>query len=231
MNFIHSKTRPKLYRTVRRKQLARTPTPDKIHDVARIEIRRASELGESAQISISEIFVDGFGQHFVYFSKDRQKLVRAFAHSFVLAVFYVALVDGEVAGITALTDGKASPLHFRWREFIRHLGLVRGTIATFILRRYFQDPAAETGTGIGSVEFVATAPKFRGKGVASAIMHHLFALPQYEQYVLEVADINTSARNLYHKLGYREFRRVKTDHGQRTGINELIYMKYRKPQS
>lgn len=196
-----------------------------------IEVRRASELGESARAKISEIFIDGFGKHFVYFSKDPRQLAAAFAHSFVLDLFYVALVNGEIAGITALTDGKMSSLQYRWRELARHLGWVRGTIAAYFLKRYFSSPAVETGAGIASVEFVATAPEFRGTGVASAIMSHLFALPHYDQYVLEVADVNTSALNLYHKLGYQEFKRIKADHTEQSGINELIYMKYHKPRA
>lgn len=69
-----------------------------------IEIKKANELGESTRKQISEIFVEGFGELHTFFSKDRRKLAIAFEHMFVLDVFYVALVDGEIAGITACTD-------------------------------------------------------------------------------------------------------------------------------
>jgi ribosomal protein S18 acetylase RimI-like enzyme len=48
-----------------------------------------------------------------------------------------------------------------------------------VFKREFQKPPIEIGDKIASVEFVATASKFRGKGVASAIMNYLFTFPQY----------------------------------------------------
>jgi ribosomal protein S18 acetylase RimI-like enzyme len=77
-----------------------------------------------------------------------------------------------------------------------------------VFKREFQKPPIEIGDKIASVEFVATASKFRGKGVASAIMNYLFTFPQYNEYVLEVADTNTNAVKLYEKLGYKEFKRI-----------------------
>jgi ribosomal protein S18 acetylase RimI-like enzyme len=37
-----------------------------------------------------------------------------------------------------------------------------------------------------SIEFVGTASRFQGKGVATAIIEHLLALPRYREYVLEI---------------------------------------------
>lgn len=195
-----------------------------------IEVKSAKVLGEGARQKISEIFVDGFGEHLRYFSNDTQTLADALAHMFVLDVFYVAVSDGEIAGITACTDGTVSSIKHNWRVLTRHLRLVRGTAANFVFNQEFQKPPMETGEKIASVEFVATASKFRGQGVATAIMNTLFALPQYEEYILEVADTNTNAVRLYEKLGYREFKRVKASHSKHSGINFLVYMKYRKPQ-
>jgi hypothetical protein len=52
-----------------------------------MEIKRASEAGEGVRKKISDIFVDGFIQWLQYFSKDTEKLSRAFAHMFVLEDF------------------------------------------------------------------------------------------------------------------------------------------------
>ncbi|SES03237.1 hypothetical protein SAMN04487944_115130 [Gracilibacillus ureilyticus] len=71
-----------------------------------IEIKPAKDLGEISKKKISEIFVDAFGKDLIFFSKDKTKLVRAFQHMFNFDVFYCALIDGEIAGITACTDGK-----------------------------------------------------------------------------------------------------------------------------
>jgi ribosomal protein S18 acetylase RimI-like enzyme len=46
--------------------------------------------------------------------------------------------------------------------------------------------------------------------------------------VLEVADTNLNAVNLYTKLGFKEFKRVEEKHSKASGINYLVYMKYIK---
>jgi ribosomal protein S18 acetylase RimI-like enzyme len=79
-----------------------------------------------------------------------------------------------------------------------------------------------------SVEFVATSAVYRKRGVASAIMNYLFTLPEYDRYILEVADTNTNALALYEKMGYREAYRKKQPFGKYIGLNYLIYMTYCK---
>ncbi|WP_052738067.1 GNAT family N-acetyltransferase [Bacillus sp. SA1-12] len=120
-----------------------------------------------------------FGKHLAILSKDKEILVQAFEHMFNADVFYCAVIDGEMAGITACTNGKASSVYLNNKELRRHLGFYKGTLASIFLKREFEKPPIETGDKIASVEFVATASSYRGKGVATAIMDHLFHLPHY----------------------------------------------------
>jgi ribosomal protein S18 acetylase RimI-like enzyme len=77
-----------------------------------------------------------------------------------------------------------------------------------------------------SIEFVGTASRFQGKGVATALITHLLALPQYREYVLEaVSDINTPALNLYRKLGFVEYKRVPVKHTKLSGISYYVSLK------
>ena len=195
-----------------------------------MEIKRASELEENIRKKISDIFVGGFIQWLQYFSKDLEKLSRAFAHMFILDFFYVAVMDGEPAGIAACTDGKTPPIRLQPKELRRHLGLIMGTIAGKVLKKALENPPYPFSVepGWGSVEFVATDAKHRGKGVASAVIQHIVAETPYSAYVLEVADTNTSAVKLYGKLGFREFVRVPHKQSKHSGINHLVYMKYEK---
>ena len=194
-----------------------------------IEIKRAGEFDHCIKKNISEIFVDGFGKHFTYFSKDSNKLAEAFEHMFVTELFYVAVIDGEIAGIAACTDGRTSCVKHNRKELVKHLGFIKGTFADLVFQHEFQKPAMKTGDRIASVEFVATASKYRGMGVAQTIMKYIFALPQYDEYVLEVADTNTNAVKLYEKLGYKEFLRLRQKHSKISGVNYLVYMSYKKP--
>lgn len=195
-----------------------------------MQIIRANELGGSARKSISDIFVAGFMQWLKYFSKDAEKLSRAFAHMFVLDVFYVAIIDGDIAGIAACTNGKTPPVCIKAGEFRRHLAPIRGSIAAAVLKKELENHAypfpVELGTG--SVEFVATGPNHRGKGVASGIIRHILANEPYRNFILEVADTNVNAVRVYEKLGFTEFFRVAHEHSKQSGVNNLIYMRHTK---
>lgn len=192
-----------------------------------IEVKRADELGDSIRKDMSRIFTEGFYQWLKFFTKDKKKLSRAFTHMFQLDVFYVALVNNKVAGIASCTDNSNQSVSISRKEFIRHLGLVRGMIAAAILKGEFENHPYpfEMGDHTGSIEFVASSPKCRGKGVASAIISHIKNTQKYEDYVLEVADTNTAAVNLYEKSGFKEFTRVPQKHPKQSGVNYLIYMK------
>lgn len=195
-----------------------------------MEIIRASEFSNDTKMQISKIFVDGFYQWLNYFSKDKDQLTKAFSHMFNLDVFYIAVIDGKVAGITACTDGKAQSVHLNCQELRKHLGFFMGTITYIILKREFEKKQYpfEIIKDMGMVEFVAISTNYRGQGIASAIMKHIFASTPYNVYALEVADTNTKAVKLYEKLGYSEFLRIKQKHSKQSGVNNLVYMKYVK---
>lgn len=192
-----------------------------------MKIIRASEFGNDTNIKISKIFVDGFFQWLNFFSKDKEKLTKAFSHMFNLEVFYIAIIDGEVAGIAACTDGKVSSVHLKSKDLKKHLGFIMGTITYFILEREFEQKLYpfEITKGMGMVEFVATSTKYRGQGVASAILKHIFDYTPYDIYALEVADTNTKAVKLYEKIGYSEFLRIRQKHSKQSGVNNLVYMR------
>jgi ribosomal protein S18 acetylase RimI-like enzyme len=159
------------------------------------------------------VFVDAFGPDFTYFSEAPRILADAFEHMLVLDVFHVALLHGEPAGIAACTDGRQQSAVPRGKHLRRHLGLVKGTIGAVALRREFAGGVPDATDRTASIEFVGTASRFQGKGVATALITHLLALPQCREYVLEtVSDINSPALNLYRKLGFVEYNRVRVKH-------------------
>jgi ribosomal protein S18 acetylase RimI-like enzyme len=55
-------------------------------------------------------------------------------------------------------------------------------------------------------------------------MEYIFSLNMYEKYILEVADTNEHAYNLYKKLGYEEVYKIKQNLPKKIGINYLVYM-------
>jgi ribosomal protein S18 acetylase RimI-like enzyme len=96
-----------------------------------------------------------------------------------------------------------------------------------IFKRYFNKYPkypVEIDDKTGSIEFVATNRKYQRMGIATEIMEYIFSLKLYEKYILEVADTNERAFNLYEKLGYKEVHRIKQRYAKSIGINYLVYM-------
>jgi ribosomal protein S18 acetylase RimI-like enzyme len=187
----------------------------------------ADRLDFEAREQISRVFTLGFYQWLKYFSKDTDRLARALAHMFELSRFWVAVEGGTIAATCACTDGTKSPIRLDKAELRRHLGLIRGSFAYQMLRENLQEHSYPftLASQTGSIEFVATAPEFRGKGVAFALLEHVMQTCGYCEYVLEVADTNESALRLYERLGFKEFQRVPEKHPKQSGLNFYVYMK------
>jgi len=105
-----------------------------------------------------------------------------------------------------------------------------GVRLTWVASCRFQKPPIETGDRTASVEFVATRSAFHRQGVATVLLKHILGLPQFDDYILEVANTNDGAINLYEKAGFEEFRRIQEPRRRvrSSGIEALVYMRYRK---
>ncbi|MGJ6967475.1 GNAT family N-acetyltransferase [Streptosporangium sp. G11] len=189
------------------------------------DIKRGDELGESYRRGITDVLVRGFAEDFAFFSGVPQVLADAFEHMVLLDRFYVALVDGEPAAIASVTEGAQECFAPRWDEIRRHLGPVHGTMSYVIVRSQFLGAYDGAREGLAEIGFVTTAPRFQGRGVATALMRHVLALPEYEEYVLrDIKDTNAPALGLYAKLGFGEFRRRPIRFAKRAGFSAYISM-------
>ena len=194
-------------------------------------IVKADEIDLDVRTQMSEIFAEGFTQWLVFFSKDKNVIAKAFAHMFILDHFFVAIANGKIAGVTACTDGTKKSVRLNKKELRKHLGFFKGSMAGILLKKEFEAPYENFPLNTGSVEFVGTAPEFRGQGVASQIIQHIFENTTYNNYVIEeVADTNTPAMNLYKKMGFEEYKRkaVPKKVAKKIGINNFLALKYVK---
>lgn len=191
-----------------------------------VDVERGDRLGEVYRRRITEVYVRSFAQDFVAFSRDTSTLADAFEHMLLLDRFYIALVDGEPAGLASLTEGDQTLFAPRWREIRRHLGLVRGLLGYVVIRTWFMSASEGAQPGRAEIGFVATEPAHQGRGVATALLRHLLALPGYREYVLEdIKDTNEPALGLYAKLGFTVYKRRKMRFARRAGFTELVSMK------
>ncbi|WP_154792344.1 GNAT family N-acetyltransferase [Occultella kanbiaonis] len=191
-----------------------------------IDIVRADVLGEAHRRRIADVWVRGFAEDFAYFSSDPAVLGDAFAHLLLLEHWYVALVDGEPAAVACLSEGDEEVLQPRAAEFRRHLGLVHGTITHLIVRSQFLGGHDGVRPGLVEIGFVTTAPAYQGRGVATALLRHLLALPGYDEFVLrDIKDTNAAALGLYAKLGFAESGRRAVRGARRAGFAEYVSMR------
>jgi ribosomal protein S18 acetylase RimI-like enzyme len=191
-----------------------------------LEIARGDQLGEAYRHRIAEVLVTGFAEDFSYFSTDPGTLADLFEHLIVLERFYVVLLDGEPAAIASLTTHDEQCFRPRWHEFRRHLGLLRGLVAYVVVRTQFLGSYDGAKDGLAEIGFVATAPAHQGRGLGTALLEHLLALPDYREYVLEeIKDTNAAALALYAKLGFTVYKRRPERFAKRAGFSEYLSMK------
>ncbi|MFJ2618511.1 GNAT family N-acetyltransferase [Glutamicibacter sp. NPDC087344] len=191
-----------------------------------IEVKRGDELGEDFRRRITEVYVRAFAEDFRSFSRDTGKLSDAFEHMLLLERFYVALVDGEPAGLASLTEADQMIFAPQRQHLFKHLGPIRGRIAAWVIRTWFMRPSPAASQGCAEIGFVATEPAFQGRGVGTALLSALLQLPEYNEYTLEdIKDTNTSALALYAKFGFTVYSRRKIRFSQRAGFSELVSMK------
>ena len=193
-----------------------------------MEIKRALEFSDNIREKISELYVEGFFDVALkHFSKDKAKLIEAYAPMFPLEYFYVAVIDNEIAGITACLGKGNVCLNLDRKLFVKHFGIFWGFMAYFTNKQYIKNlPTHTMDYETAVIEYVVTDSKYRGMGVASALINHIFALPEYKHFLIEVADTNVSTIELYKKLGFQETHRTK--YMPKSGINYWIHMKYTK---
>lgn len=195
-----------------------------------MDIVSGNEISTADKIVISRIFASSFYQWFEYFSKDIDELALAFENSFVLDKFYFIKEINVICGMTACNDGNSSSIKLVKKDLIENLGFVKGNIANIVLKKELEKHTYpfEITKNTMFIEYVAVDSNFRNKGVASKLISHIITNTNCNEFILEVADTNVAAVNLYKKIGFVEFLSIPHKHSKQSGINNMLYMKYIK---
>ena len=172
--------------------------------------------------------MDGFYEHLSYFSKNREKLTKALAHSFELSQFFIAVKDDIVMAMAACNETKLPSIRLEKRQLSAHLGFIRGRLAYVALNKYMlnQPHPFQMRARTGSIEFVACAADYRGQGITHNLLSTIIDVTNCEDYVLEVMDSNKPAINLYKKLGFEEVNRKPAP--KFSGFEFFVYMRHTK---
>lgn len=187
-----------------------------------VHIRKASEIDRD---NVALCIAEGFEKDFSILCKDNQKVADAIALGLNMEKFYVADVDGNVAGVLAISDCNGRAAKVEKVSLKKQLGLFKGIIGAFVLKEEFEKQL-EYPVTTGYIEFVAVRKKYRKQGIASTMIRESMLLTNYQDFVLDVTDINEKAIRCYSSIGFEEFKRIPEKHGKQKGFNEKIYMRY-----
>lgn len=195
-----------------------------------IEVTRADRLGEEGRRAAAALLAQGFAEDFTAFSRDPDRLADAFEPIILPEHVYLALRDGEPAGITTLTEGDQEVFAPRWAPLRRRLGVLRGTLLYWVVRGAFMGNHPDAAPGRAELDFVATAPAHRGNGVATALLRHLLQTSGHQVHVLrDIKDTNEAALGVYRRLGFAEYTRRKAHFSRRAGFSAYVSMRREMP--
>jgi ribosomal protein S18 acetylase RimI-like enzyme len=190
-----------------------------------ISYRNAAEKDSTA---IAKTIAYSFERDFSSLYKDMERIALILESGVDTSRFVVAEQNGKIIGVTACADCNGRSVTIDKKQFRKHLGFVRGTIGFHILKDEFMLPVPYPKT-TGYVEFVGVLKEARGKGIAKSLLKAIMEnKPQYNEFILDVTDINTSAQKCYSDYGFVEFERKPQKYAKMTGYTAKIFMKYAK---
>ena len=187
-----------------------------------VRIRKAKETDRnSAALCIAE----GFEKDFSILCKDIQKVADAIAAGLNMERFYVADIKGELAGVLAISDCSGRAARAEKASLKKHFGFFKGMVGAPVLKEEFEKQLDYPIT-TGYIEFVAVRKKYRRQGIATTLLQESMLLTIYQDFVLDVTDINKHAITCYTRIGFEEFKRIPEKHAKQKGFHEKIYMRY-----
>jgi len=177
-------------------------------------------------LNIARTIAYSFEKTFSVFTKDMERMAKVFENGVAVDRFYVAEHNEEIIGIVACGDCTGRALGTTKDECKKYLGLFRGQMAFRVIRSELMLPHNYPAT-TGYIDVIGVLQQARGKGVASELLKELVKNnPQYNEFVLDVESVNTSAIKIYANFGFVEFKHVPFT---KIFKRSRIFMKYTLP--
>ena len=168
-------------------------------------VRKAREDDNS---NIARTLAYSFEKALSPLTNDMERMAKIFENGIATERFYVAEQNGEMIGAIACADCTGRAFKATKDDCKKYLGFVRGLIAFRILCTELMRPHSYPKT-TGNIDVVGVLQQARGKGVAKEMLKEIVEInSKYNEFILEVDSINTSAIKCYTDFGFVEFRRV-----------------------
>ncbi|MCI9128271.1 MAG: GNAT family N-acetyltransferase [Eubacterium sp.] len=188
-----------------------------------INIRQANENDRN---DIALCIAEGFKKDFDVLCKNTHTVATAINTGIQISKFYVAESQNKVVGVVAISDCNGRAVVTDISSYKKNFGFIKGNIANLVLKEEFESSLDYPPT-TGYIEFVAVRNTHQRKGIATFMLKESMTQSSYEDYVLDVTDVNTAAIRCYSALGFKEFKRVEEKHSKQKGFSAKIYMRYK----
>ena len=196
-----------------------------------INVRKAVEAD---RLNIALCIAKAFHKEFSELSKDSFVIAKAIKDGLLIEKFFVAHTGEIIAGTLAVTDSSQRATDVNLMKLLENLGPIRGPnsflkvlLSKPILKAEFESTLDYPKT-TGYIEFVSVNEEFRGQRIASFMLQEAINLTNYDEYALDVTDVNNVALKIYKKFGFQELKRVPVKmFKKQKGFNAKIYMIYK----
>ena len=166
------------------------------------EIKKLSELSGEQVNQALDVFVEGFYNIFSGIIKDKAQIHRLFKNSFYYDMTYAYLQDGKAVAFMGLADNNKRSLKLNKAVFFEILSGVAGKISYKAMRGALEELNITDPNGI-VIDFLATDPNHRSKGIGKKLIEFVRNLPNYKYIELEVFTKNPKAIKFYVREGFR----------------------------
>ena len=178
---------------------------------------------ESDNPEIAKTVAYSFEKILSVFTKDMERMAKVFENGIATDRFYVAEQGEKIIGVVACGDCAERVLKSTKDECKKHLGLIRGLLAFRLISSELMRPHAYSAT-TGYIDVLGVLQQARGKGVAKELLKAIIeSSSKYNEFVLDVDSINTSAIKSYTDFGFVEFKRVPV---VRFSKRSRVFMRY-----
>jgi len=189
-----------------------------------LNIQKATERDRS---QIANIISVCYEKEFSTLIKDMAKVASALSPGIQIPRFYTAELNGEIIGITACSDHTGRAVHIDRKACRKSLGIIKGTLVILFLSNEFMH-SLPYPKDTGYIEFVGVLPTYQGRSVARRMINTIIETSEYQNFILDVTDVNIPAQKCYQNIGFQEFKRTPEKNGKTKGFDERIFMEYKK---
>lgn len=187
-------------------------------------ITRLDKLDKSYREQVMSIFAESFVDLLNPMCKGRSMQIEIFEPCLEADMFYICLDGDQVAGFLALSDDQRRTFDIEKSRLLEIFGPIKGKFKKFRMSLLIGKPEVERPED-GYIDFVATNPAYRGKGIATKLIDYVGNHAGVTSLTLDVVSNNIDAIRLYNQLGFKTIKTLRNPLLWLEGIWTLYYMK------